>query len=109
MLEEFACEAISVANLSPPNPKPRGVNPGINVVAVLVSGGSQPVDTNAILFNSRSSSMRCGTCNGKKTVPCKPCNGKGVDQHEFLGGGTCKYCNGGGKVQCPTCKGKGIM
>ena len=51
--------------------------------------------------------MTCGTCNGNKTVPCKPCKGTGVDQHMLQGGGTCKHCNGGGKVQCPTCKGKG--
>lgn len=49
----------------------------------------------------------CDDCNGRGTVVCYSCNGKGIESGFFSGEKTCTSCNGKSWIKCLTCNGSG--
>lgn len=49
----------------------------------------------------------CKTCNGKGSVKCPKCKGRGRIQDLLGGSHQCNNCNGSGVVKCGVCNGKG--
>jgi DnaJ-class molecular chaperone len=51
----------------------------------------------------------CKPCNGKGSVKCPKCDGKGGHNDLIFGFAECKNCGGSGQKACSTCGGKGSV
>lgn len=53
--------------------------------------------------------MKCKECNGKGSVDCPRCKGKGKHIRVLTSSFECKHCHGSGVKKCGVCNGKGYF